>query len=150
MAEEWLTYAALGERLGLSAEAARQKAKRLRLRRQTANDGKAQVLVDVEDVRSTISPRKAKEEEPPAGDPPVDARLLEALDGHIASLKAVVAREQARADGLQTRLDALLDDRAVSGRRTAELEQAVSDLRAKVQAMDNRSPARPWWQRLAG
>jgi hypothetical protein len=38
---EMLTYAALGERLNCSPEAARALAKRLRLPRQRANDGKA-------------------------------------------------------------------------------------------------------------
>jgi hypothetical protein len=40
---EMLTYAALGERLNCSPEAARALAKRLRLPRQRANDGKALV-----------------------------------------------------------------------------------------------------------
>lgn len=146
MAEEWLTYAQMGERLGLSTEAARQKAKRLGLRRQTANDGKAQVLVDVEDVRTTTPPRKEKEPEQQAEDPPVDPRLWEALDAHIASLKELLAREQARADGLQARLDAMADDRANIGRRTGELEQALAEIRDQHRAYT----ARPWWQRLAG
>lgn len=150
MAEEWLTYSQLGERLGVSAEAARQKAIRLRLRRQTANDGKAQCLVDVEDVRAGTVPRKGKDDRTTPDEQPADARLLEALDGHIASLKEIVAREQARADGLQTRLDALLDERASDGRRTGELEQAITELRSKIQALDARPAPRPWWHRLAG
>ncbi len=57
MAEEWLTYSALGEHLGISAEAAPQKAIRYRWRRQPANDGKAQVLVDLEEERTVTAPR---------------------------------------------------------------------------------------------
>lgn len=174
MAEEWLTYSELGERLGVSAEAARQKAIRLRLRRQTANDGKAQVLVDVEDVRASSTPRKPKDQ--PSDDRPTpdeqasDARTFEALEAHIATLKEIVAKaegladrermrademqgradaERTRADRLQSRLDSIMDERAADARRTAEVEQAVSDLRSKLAeraALD----ARPWWKRLAG
>jgi hypothetical protein len=174
MAEEWLTYSELGERLGVSAEAARQKAIRLRLRRQTANDGKAQVLVDVEDVRASSTPRKPKDQtdndRPTPDEQASDERALAVLDAHIETLKEMVAkaealaeRERARADDergradaertrsdrLQARLDTVMDERALDARRTAEIEQAVADLRAKLAeraALD----ARPWWKRLAG
>jgi hypothetical protein len=43
MATQNLTYAELGERLGVSAQAARALARRLRLPRQKANDGKTLV-----------------------------------------------------------------------------------------------------------
>ena len=46
MAVESPTYAALGQRLGYSPEAARALAKRLRLPRQKANDGKALVVIE--------------------------------------------------------------------------------------------------------
>lgn len=171
MAEEWLTYSELGERLGVSAEAARQKAIRLRLRRQTANDGKAQVLVNVEDVRASTTPRRPKD--PAADDRPTpeeqasDERALAALDAHIATLKEMVAKaeamtereraradeergradaERTRSDQLQTRLDAVMNERTLDARRTAEVEQAVADLRAKLAELD----VRPWWRRLAG
>lgn len=174
MAEEWLTYSELGERLGVSAEAARQKAIRLRLRRQTANDGKAQVLVDVEDVRASSTPRKPREQpndDRLTPDEQVsDERILAALDAHIATLKEMISKaealtereraradeergraeaERTRADRLQSRLDTIMDERASDARRTAEIEQAVTDLRSKLAeraALD----ARPWWKRLAG
>jgi hypothetical protein len=47
---EMLTYAALSERLGCSAEAARALVKRLRLPRQCAKDGKALVAVDMAEI----------------------------------------------------------------------------------------------------
>jgi hypothetical protein len=174
MAEEWLTYSELGERLGVSAEAARQKAIRLRLRRQTANDGKAQVLVDVEDVRASSTPRKPKDQ---ASDDRLtpdelasDERALAALDAHIATLKEMVAKaeamterervradeergraeaERTRADRLQSRLDTIMDERASDAHRTAEVEQAVSDLRSKL-AERAAYDARPWWKKIAG
>jgi hypothetical protein len=57
MPVEMLTYAALGERIGSSAEAARALAKRLRLPRQRANDGKALVAVDLAEINHTPAPR---------------------------------------------------------------------------------------------
>src|SRR5215217_6597927 len=109
MAEQWLTYSELGERLGVSAEAARQKAIRLRLRRQTANDGKAQVLVDVEDVRATSAPRKprdqAADDRPTAEEQPADERALAALEAHISTLKDMVAKAEAASEREQERAD---------------------------------------------
>jgi hypothetical protein len=49
-ATENLTYAELGERLGVSAQAARALARRLRLPRQKANDGKTLVMVDMDEI----------------------------------------------------------------------------------------------------
>jgi hypothetical protein len=53
MPVEMLTYAALSERLGCSAEAARALIKRLRLPRQRGNNGKALVAVDVTELNHT-------------------------------------------------------------------------------------------------
>jgi hypothetical protein len=53
MTVEMLTYAALSERLGCSAEAARALVKRLWLPRQRANNGKALVAVDLAEINHT-------------------------------------------------------------------------------------------------
>src|SRR4051812_41352923 len=60
MAEMWMSYAELGTALGITAEAVRQKAIRARWRRQRDNSGKAQVLVDVEEVRATLKPPRER------------------------------------------------------------------------------------------
>src|SRR3954467_11749192 len=44
----WLTYVELGDRLGITPDAARQKAIRGHWRKQRGNDGKARVLVEAE------------------------------------------------------------------------------------------------------
>jgi capsule polysaccharide export protein KpsE/RkpR len=55
---ETFTYAALGERLGCTPEAARALAKRKRWSRTVGNDGKARVQVDLGEVnRPTVVPR---------------------------------------------------------------------------------------------
>ena len=70
MPVEMLTYSALGERLNCSPQAARALAKRLRLPRQRANDGKALVAVDLAEL--THKPMRARS---PAGDHPITATL---------------------------------------------------------------------------
>jgi hypothetical protein len=68
MAETWLKYSDLASALGITPEAARQKAIRGRWRRQRGNDGKALVLVDLEVERASHVPRKRSDEHP-AGRP---------------------------------------------------------------------------------
>jgi hypothetical protein len=53
---ETLTYAQLGERLSVSAQAARALARWLRLPRQTANDGKTLVLVNLAEIAHKAKP----------------------------------------------------------------------------------------------
>ena len=108
MAEQWLTYAELGERLGISAEAARQKAIRGRWQRRTTNDGRRQILVDIEDVIASTPPKKAKEDEatnarPTPEEHPSDARTIAALDAHIVSNRGKRPGVQARAARCWTR-----------------------------------------------
>ena len=50
MAAVWVSYAELAEHLGISPEAARQKSIRARWQRKLGDDGKARVLVDLEEA----------------------------------------------------------------------------------------------------
>jgi DNA primase len=90
MAEEWLSYSDLGERLNISPEAARQRAIRARWPRRTANDGKAQVKVDVADVLAVTPQRRANDcatpDQPPV-EPLSDTRTIDALTAHLATLR---------------------------------------------------------------
>jgi hypothetical protein len=177
MAEEWLTYSELGERLGVSAEAARQKAIRLRLRRRTANDGKAQVLVDVEEVKASSVPRKPREQasddRTTADEQPSDERALAALEAHISTLKEMVAQaevasarereranderdradsERARADAERERADGLfrrVEEFLAERVQRAEAERQVESELADLKAMVEQM-RRPWWKRLVG
>ena len=54
MATENLTYAQLGERVGVSGQAARALARRLCLPRQKANDGKTLVAVDMAEIERLL------------------------------------------------------------------------------------------------
>jgi hypothetical protein len=178
MAEEWLTYSALGERLGISPEAARQKALRYRWPRRPANDGKTQVRVDVEDVKASGLPRKPREAsdgrstpEPPPVEQASDARaLLDALEAHIATLKGttakaeeIAAQERDRADAERSRADRERERADVERARADELQRHIQEAdenEASARADMERRIAdltaavgrmrRPWWKRLAG
>jgi type I site-specific restriction endonuclease len=182
MAEEWLTYSDLGERLGISSEAARQKAIRYRWRRRTNNYGKAEVFVDLVEVREQMErlpPRKPKDNQPSDSrqtpeEQPSDAQTFAALDAHIETLKAMVAKaeaiaghereraddersradsERGRADRLQERVEELLKERAQISDQQQEavrgLERQIADLRTTMEARAA-DARRPWWRRLAG
>lgn len=161
MALEWFTYAALGERLGISPEAVRQRAIRHEWTKRTGNDGKSEVRVDVEELITSSPPRTQIEhpldEGSTAGSTPVeqvaDARTIAALDGHIVSLLAMVERansqadhereratdERARADRERDRADGIAAElarvRSESATVVASVEQDIATLRKVVEAM---------------
>jgi hypothetical protein len=176
MTEEWFTYSELGERLNISAEAARQKAIRARWPRRTANDGKAQVKVDVSDVLATMPPRRLSDR-PTPDQPPVeplsDTRTIDALTAHIATLREMLSKadvmtgvERERADAERQRADserAVADaerDRAnalaakietILMERALAAEQGVQ-LAGQVEelrALVEQMKRRPWWRRFA-
>jgi chromosome segregation ATPase len=169
VAEEWFTYAALGERLGIATESVRQKAMRYRWPRRTNNAGRAEVRVDVEEIAAHIERfhvrkpdnSRATTESTPV-EPTSDAQTHAALDAHITTLKQMLTearayseQERARADvererntRLQERIDELLTERAQVGDKQdaalRELERQLAELRTVLAAR------RPWWRRLAG
>ena len=139
MAEEWFTYSELGERLNISPEAVRQKAIRHRWPRRTANDGKTQVRVDLQDVVATMLQRQPKgtsDTRPTSDQPPIeprsDTRTIEALESHIATLKEMVAKAEALAGQYR--------DRAHGERQREDAERARADAeRAKAEAERDRA-----------
>ena len=179
MSEEWLTYQDLAERLGVSPEAARQKAIRGRWPRRTANDGKAQVRVDVEDVKASTPVRKSRDDHP--SDTSSDTRstpteqasdtaTLAALEAHIETLKGMAAKaemiavvERERANAEQARADRERDRADAERGRADSLSSQVDDVRREGEAkritfehdlVELKSVVdrlnRPWWKRLAG
>jgi len=128
MSVEMLTYAALGARLKISAEAARSLAKRLRLPRSLSDDGKALVCVDLAEIRHT--PR------PPVGRQAGTIALFESLKAAIARLEARAAdhgadfeRERERADRLEVELLQATAEVMAAKEATARLEGEVVALR---------------------
>ena len=89
MAEVWVSYAELAEHLGISPEAARQKVIRAHWQRQRGDDGKARVLVDLEEAAAAHRPRPVER-----ADEQTSAALIAALEQHVATLKEELAKAQ--------------------------------------------------------
>jgi hypothetical protein len=132
MATENLTYAELGERLGVSAQAARALVRRLRLPRQKANDGKTLVMVDMDEIDHKPKPVAVRS----SGD---DHAAVAVLAAKIEALQEQLAKSEANFTTERGRCDRLL---VVILKATGEL------MAAKEQLATLR--ARPWWKRLAG
>jgi hypothetical protein len=170
MPVEMLTYSALGERLNCSAQAARALAKRLRLPRQRANDGKALVAVDLTEL--THKPMRARS---PAGAHPITTTLkgrLKTLQEELVKIEALAAghredfeRERERAESLMAELLRATADTLAAKEAAARhegglllLHQEASDIRtdrdawrAQVERLTRNECERlPWWKRLAG
>ena len=172
---EMLTYAALGERLNCSPEAARSLVKRLRLPRQKANDGKVLVSVDLTEINHKPMPARS-----PAGDHQVTATLkvrVEALQAELAKVEASAAghradfeRERERADRLMAELLRATADTMAAKETAARLEGGLARLRQElsdvhsdrdawrseverlilVEYRRNERERLPWWKWVAG
>jgi len=124
MEPEWLSYAAVADRLGITPEAARSRAKRLGWRRQMSNDGRAKVLVALEPRPASdrpVTPRSS-----PGRKADADA-LAHALESHIKTL-------QGENETLRQQLD------AAEARAAAEAEKAARAIAAFARA-DGRTGA---------
>jgi vacuolar-type H+-ATPase subunit I/STV1 len=145
MAEDWYTYAQLGERLGISPAAVRQKAIRARWPRRPANDGKTQVRVDLVDVRAVTAVRKLKEgpsadSRPTPVERPSDTRTLAALQEHIETLKGELQAQRVEREAERETLRGTVE--ALKAALEAE-RQLKGELRRELERL-----SRPWWRRL--
>ena len=130
MSVEILTYAALGARLKISAEAARLLAKRLGLPRSLAPDGKALVSVDLAEIRHKPRPPGTRQ----AGTIALLTTKIETLQAEIARLEAREAAQRAdlereRADRLMTELLHATAETMAAKEATARLEGELAALR---------------------
>jgi hypothetical protein len=108
MPVETLTYAALGQRLNCSPEAARALVKRLRLPRQKANDGRALVTVDLAEIEHKPLPARS-----PPGHPSVVETMqarIEVLETELAKVEAAAAGHRADFERERDRTDKLLSE----------------------------------------
>ena len=137
---EMLTYAALADRLKISAEAARAIAKRHRLPRSRANDGKTLISVDLSDIQHKALPARS-----PGGPQAVITSLkakIEALEAEIVRLEATAAghradfeRERDRAERLVTEMLKATADTIAAKEATAWLEGELAALRSRPEAV---------------
>lgn len=154
MSEVWMNYTALGQLWGMSPEAARTRARRGRFPRRVGNQGQAEVLVDTDapirrprpprasgQSQTTATPSAPDTESPSA----VTVKALEALQGHIDTLRGEIAKAEARADQLRQERDA---ERERVATLTSEMLRITADL-AEARKVEAARP-RSWWQRLVG
>jgi uncharacterized phage infection (PIP) family protein YhgE len=88
MATQMMTYDELGALWGVSRDAARKKVESIKLPGQKGNDGKARVLIDVQEI--THTPLKARKE---TARRPVGVQAeVDALKAHVQTLMAEVER----------------------------------------------------------
>jgi hypothetical protein len=139
MPVEMLTHADLAQRLRISSEAARGIAKRLRLPRSRANDGKALISVDLAEIQHKALPGRS----------PGSHRLPQGKDRDIAGgdrtarsdatgHRADFERKRERADRLVAEVLKATADTMAAKEATAWLEGELAALRSK-----------PWWRRIA-
>ena len=162
----WLTYQEAGDRLGVSAEAARAKAARKRWRRQIGNDGLARVWLPSDLPVTTLARGSGDQPMTPRSPPglkPADTGIIKALETHVEALKAQLAGDRgelvgmrealtearARAEAADARSAELSSDLAAERARTAKAIEAFSSLADRLDALAAER-ARPWWRRLAG
>jgi hypothetical protein len=150
MAAVWVSYAELAEHLGISPEAARQKAIRARWQRQRGDDGKARVLVDVEEAAAAHRPRPVDRPDEQG----TTAALIAALEQHVATLKEELAKAQTLA--AERDLDAYRERERIADLTTQLLTFAGEAMAAR--ALRNQGemrspdglppPRRQLWRRL--
>ena len=145
MPVEMLTYAALSERLGCSAEAARALVKRLRLPRQRANNGKALVAVDLAEINHTPTLR-AVTRRSPDDHQAVVATLkarVETLEAELARLETAAAGHRADFERERERCDRLMAEVLKTTADLMAAREAAARLAGELAAIQER----PW---LAG
>jgi hypothetical protein len=154
MSEQWLTYPALAELWKMSQEAARTRARRGNYQRRVGNAGQAEVLVDTAaPAPKARPPRSAGQTQTAAPlpapvnetQPAATTAAIDALQGHIDTLKAELAKAEALA---ADRGQEVATERARVADLTAQLLKITADLMDVQKAQAARS--RSWWQRLVG
>lgn len=147
MAELCMNYNDLGQLWGMSPEAARTRARRGGYQRRVGNDGQAEVLVDDAAPRPkarrpraggqsrTPTPHETPDNQSPS---PATAKALEALEGHVATLKEQLAKAETAT--------------AVERERVADLTAQLLKITGELLDARKAAEARPrsWWKRLTG
>jgi hypothetical protein len=138
MAEQWRTYQQAGDLLGMSSEAARQRARRLKWRTQRGNDGRTLVLVpEVPGVRPRIPPAVQTPGQTPVQPPGQtgdDNALAALFREHLEQAEAAAA-ERARAELAEAALGAALV-------AAARAEGEATALRGEVRAVRDEAATR--------
>jgi hypothetical protein len=151
MSVESLTYADLADRLGTTQEAARSLVRRLRLPRQTGNDGKVRINIDLGEIQYKPLPARS-----PGGRHP-DIETLKAqiaglqdelkdLESENSMIRASAAGHRADFERERDRYDCLMVE--VLKQTAAAMSARETAARLEGQLTGRRSPG--WWKRLIG
>ncbi len=155
MPEQWLNYPELAQLWGMSQEAARARARRGNYQRRVGNTGQAEVLVDTDaPVRKPRPPRAggqtrtATPQAQPDTESPSAATVtaLEALQGHIDTLKAELAKAEALAAERGQEVAAAREQVATL---TSQMLRITADL-AEARKLEAARQGGGWWRRLTG
>jgi hypothetical protein len=156
MTEEWLTYRQAGDRLQMSPEAVRQRARRLGWRHMRGNDGRALILVppDVVAEHATVQSGVHRPDKRP--DEGAVETALNILRDQLERMQKAAEDERQQHVAERTRL---LDDleaarvahqAEIEAERTRSAEDAawyrgeIERMQAKLDEFETRT----WWQRL--
>jgi len=164
----WLTYRELGERLGISPDGARMKAKRNKWTATTDNEGNIRVCVPADlsaNNRTNVPPRTRPERSTE------QTNEIKALQAHIETLKQQVSDHAAERERLREQLDQQRADHAAERQLlrneihalkaelaterqhardlAGRLDQAHRDHRADLERVraEMEQRRRPWWRR---
>jgi len=140
MPVEMLTYAALGDRLKISAEAARALAKRHRWPRSRSNDSKTLVQVDLTEISHSPISRQ-----PQAGHQVVTAlkQKIEALQAELIETKAVANGHRADFERECERTNKLLAELLKTTSESTGAREKAALLEGKLSML-----TQPWRRRL--
>jgi hypothetical protein len=150
MSVESLTYVDLADRLGTSQEAARSFVRRLRLPRQSGNDGKVRINIDLAEIQYKPLPARS----PGGHRADIDAlnARIHALQAEIANLEAENSTIQATAadhradfERERDRSDSLMAEVLKQTAVTMSARETAARLEGELAAHRSRS----WWKRLA-
>lgn len=168
MPTQLLTYDELAAAWGVSREAARKKVEALHLPRQTGNDGKARIKIDLAEVEHR--PMPPRRDQRPGG----DRAETDALQEHVKTLRAELERlstlaESHRADFERERDRAekavaevielatkLVEAEKARAEKIIDFEKARAETdearaeSARLQTEFVAWKARPWWRRAFG
>jgi hypothetical protein len=151
MSVESLTYVDLADRLGTTQEAARSLVRRLRLPRQTGNDGKVRITIDLSEIQYKPLPTRS-----PAG----HRADIDALNARIQMLQAELARlevenscVQASAAGHRADFERerdRSDNIMAEALRLTKVAMSARETAARLEGQLAAQQFRPWWKKLAG
>jgi cell division protein FtsB len=149
MSVESLTYADLAGRLGTSREAARSLVRRLKLPRQTGNDGIARVNVDLAEIQHKPLHKRSQRSQNPIDFDALKAQIeqLQAevtkLETEKSAIEAIAAGNRADFERERERSDKLMTN-------TMTLASVAMSARAKAVRLESELIARRshFWMRL--